>query len=115
AYAVQFQHQTHVFRDVEGRDQVEELVDEADVGAPEQGAGRLAHRRHVTAVDLHGTAVGAVDAADEIEKRRFGRAAASGDRDRLAAAHVRVGAVEHLVHAPALAEAAGKLSNAEHA
>src|SRR5256885_12295021 len=52
--SVEFQHQAHVLFDIEGRDQVEELVDEADVGAAEQGAGGLAHGRHVTPVDLHG-------------------------------------------------------------
>src|SRR5256885_17058191 len=83
--SVEFQHQAHVLFDIEGRDQVEELVDEADVGAAEQGAGGLAHGRHVTPVDLHGATLGRVDAADEIEERGFARAAASGDRDRLAA------------------------------
>src|SRR5207248_1679116 len=67
-YAVELEHQAHVLLDIEGRDEVEELVDEADVSAAEERTGGLAHRRHLTAVDLHGSAVGVVDAADEIEE-----------------------------------------------
>ena len=66
---------------VERRDEVEELVDEADVRAAVERAPGSASARHLGAVDLDGAGVGAVDAADEVEERRLARAAASGDGD----------------------------------
>src|SRR5262249_46950397 len=110
----ELEHQAHVLEHVERRDEVEELVDEADVRAAEERACRLAERAHLAAVELDRAGVGALDAAHDVKERRLARAAAAPDRDDLAARERRVRAGEHAVHALALDEAAEQLADAEH-
>jgi len=94
-----------------GRDQVEELVDEADVARRNRvRAGSPSPSRHGPRSPR--CAVGAVDAADEIEERRLPEPA-SGDRDvspRLTCASAR-----RAPGARARLAKRGKASNAEHA
>ena len=79
AHAVQRQHQAHVLLHIQRGQQIEELVDEADLAAPEQRALRLAQGAQVLSVKDHPSGVGPIDAADEIEQGGFAGAAAADD------------------------------------
>ncbi len=59
------------------------------------------------------TAVGHVDAADEVEQRRLAGAAAAAQRHGLAALHVQADVVEHDVFARALEEASVQTAHAD--
>ena len=109
AHAVELERESDVLLDVQRGEQVEELIDEADACAAQQSALRLDQRSDIATVDFNRAAVRPIDAADEIEESRFARAAASDDRDSLAAGYVRVGLVKHAVDACPLAKAATKL------
>jgi hypothetical protein len=111
AYPVQLQREADVLLDVKGRDEIEELIDEPEVRAPEERAFRLPHRGHDPPADLHLAAVGAVDPAHEIEQGRLARAAAADDCDHLPPAEAGIGSIEHPVHAGPLAEAAAELAD----
>jgi hypothetical protein len=114
AHPIQLEHQAHVLGNIERRNQIEKLVDEADVGATEQGARRFRERAHLQAIDVDGAAVGTIDAADQVEQCRFARAAATHDRDALAGGDLRIELIENAVDALALAEVAAELADAEH-
>ena len=114
AYPIELEHQANVLGDIERRDEIEELVHEADVGATKQCARRLAERGHLEPIDVHRAAVGAIDAADQVEERRFARAAAAHDRDALTGGDLRVEPVENAVDALTLAEVAAKLADTHH-
>jgi len=114
AHAVELERESDVLLDVQRGEQVEELIDEADACAAQQSALRLDQRSDIATVDFNRAAVRPIDAADEIEESRFARAAASDDRDSLAAGYVRVGLVKHAVDACPLAKAATKLPDNEH-
>ena len=80
AVSVQFQRQADVFRHGQRGDEVVELEDEADLLAPEQGPLALGQpcETHLAPVHAH-THVPAgrqIDAADQIQQRRFSRPAA---------------------------------------
>ena len=69
ANSVELERQAHILLDVQCRDEIEELVHKSHVGAPEQRPGRLGERGNVAAIEFDRTAVGAVDAADQVQKR----------------------------------------------
>jgi len=111
---VELERESDVLLDIQCGKQIEELIDEANVCAAKQSALRLDQRCDIATVDFNRAAVRPIDAADEIEESRFARAAASDDRDSLAAGYVRVGLVKHAVDACPLAKAATKLPDNEH-
>src|SRR5882757_10074421 len=114
AHTIELENQPDVFLHVQGRNQVEELVNESDVLAPVQSQGRLFQSRDIEALDPHCPAIGTVNAADEIEECGFSRAAAADDSNHLAAGKLRIGPVENPMLALALAKAATQLLNAQH-
>jgi len=114
ADAVELERESDILLDIQRGKQIEELIDETDACAAKQSALRLAQRRDIAAVDFNRAAVRPIDAADEIQESRLARAAASDDRDSLAAGYVRVGLIEHAVNAYPLAKAATKLPDNEH-
>ena len=67
--------------DVEARDQVELLEDEADGAAAELGAGGVGEGGDLGAVDLDGAGVDGVEAGDEVEERALAAARFAGERE----------------------------------
>src|SRR6185437_10628720 len=115
AHSVQLERKADVLLHIECRDEIEELIHEAEMRAAKERALRLAQRSHDAAADLHLAAVGAIDAAHEIEQRRFPRAAAADDRHHLTRRDAGIGAVQHPVHPGAFAEAAAELTDDDQA
>jgi hypothetical protein len=76
--------QHYIFEDGTVRQEVEGLEDEADAPAAQSGALFIAEGRRVCAVKQVAAAGGAVEAADDIEQRRFARAGGAGDGQPLA-------------------------------
>ena len=112
--SVELQNQTHVLFHIQRRDEIEELVNETDPRTSQQRARRFAQLRDLLAVHLDGTAVGAVDSADDIQECRFSRTAAPQDGHRLAIADLGFRPVQHPVYALALAKLATKLTDSQH-
>ena len=96
----------HIFERVEFRQQMMELIDEADVAAPDAGAFGIAQRGAVAPVQQHRTAIGAVEQPGDLEQRRFAGARRGDQRHRLALVKLRRRTVEHMDFAVALLEAA---------
>ena len=65
--AVEQDRQRHVLDDVEDRHEVVELVDEADLAAPEDGELLVASGKDVLAVEVDAARGGPVDAADHVQ------------------------------------------------
>ena len=73
-----------------------ELEDEAEVAVAEVGQGLLGEAGRVDAVNTYGTAVGAVERADNLQQRGLAGTAGPDDADHLAAVDVEVNAFENL-------------------
>ncbi|MDB6041789.1 MAG: hypothetical protein JWM63_340 [Gammaproteobacteria bacterium] len=114
SHPVQLEHETHVLLNIERWDEVEELIDESDVRAPEQCARGLGQRRNVTAAELHDAAVGSIDAADYIQQGRFAGAATADDGNRRAVLNLRIRMIEHAMNALAFAKATTELPENKH-
>src|SRR5262249_5851165 len=80
-----------------------------------QRARRLTERRHFDAIDVHRAVIGSINAADEVEERGLARAASAHDRHALTGGDPRVEPIQDAVHPATLTEAAGELSDIEHA
>lgn len=74
-----------VVGDGEVGDQVEELEDDPDVVAAQFGPARLAVAVDLPSVEPEGAAVGAVQAAEEVEESGFAGSRGAGDGDEFAA------------------------------
>ena len=95
--------QLHVLEHGQGRDEVEELEDEAEVVAAEEGppgGGEAAQARPGHPDLARG---GDVDAGDEVEQRALAAAAAAADRDELALGELHGGLAQHVAGLLALA------------
>ena len=79
------QRQADVFEARQGRQQVEELEDEADLVAPHARQLIVGQAGERFAVDADLAGGRAVEAADQIEQRRLAGAGRADDRDHLAA------------------------------
>src|SRR4051794_2258614 len=75
-------------------DQVEVLEHEADVVAPEAGAGALVHGPEVATVELEGAAGGAVEGAEQLQHGALAGAAGTLDGHELAGPDLDVHAVD---------------------
>ena len=75
--------------DVEARDQVELLEDEADPVAAERGAGGVGGAGDRGAADRDRAGVGGVEAGDEVEEGALAAAQLAGQREALAAGRGR--------------------------
>ena len=107
-HLVELEHQSYVVCDGERRYQVERLVDEADVPAPEQRAIAFRETGQVDAGDDDPARVRRVDSPDQVEQRRLPRTAATAQRDDLAATNVGVDAIEHDLPSVAFLEVAAQ-------
>src|SRR3954453_4411677 len=57
-HAIELQYQPDVFLHIQGRHEVEELIDKTNVLAAEHGQMRLCQRGDIEAIDVHRPAVG---------------------------------------------------------
>lgn len=108
---VQFERQAHVLADGQRGQEIEGLVDEPHVPAPEQRTFPLVHRGEIPAGNDDATAIGRVDATDDVEERGLARAAAPDERDALARPRLEPDAVQHGPFVPALAVRMGDLAH----
>jgi hypothetical protein len=92
------QRELDVLEDVEHRDQVEALEDEAEGLEAQLRERFLAQPAGVVAIDAHRAGGGDVDAADEVQQRRLAAARGAGERDELAPADDEVDAPQGADH-----------------
>ena len=83
--AAQVQRQADVLEARQGRQQVEELEDEADLVAADAGQRVVRQAAQGFAVDGDDAGGGAIESAEQVEQRGLSRARGSDDRDHLAA------------------------------
>ena len=94
--AADAQRHRDVVERAELRQQVVELVDEAEVAvAPLALLGR-AHRREVAPAQHHAALGRRLEAAEQVQQRALARARRADDRERLAGPHAEVDALQHL-------------------
>ena len=84
--AFQLKGQYDVLQDIQGGDEVEELEDESDILAAEEGAAVLVQGGELDAIQVDGAAIRLVDAADQVEQGALAAAALADDGGDLAAA-----------------------------
>ena len=80
------------------RQQVMELIDEADLGAPQRRALVVGHCRGRRAADMHLARVRRLQQAGQMQQRRLSGAGRRDQRHRLAGPEREVRAVQHLDH-----------------
>ena len=83
------QRHVHVVEDVEVRDQVEALEDEADLLVPQLRARLVREAADVLAVQLVGAGVEGLEQARDVHERRLAGARGTRDRDELAVADLQ--------------------------
>ena len=91
---VKLERQTDIFTHRQGRDQVEELEDEADAGASKKSAIPFRQAGQILSVDPDVTAVRSVNAADQVEQGAFAAAAPAQDGGDLARLEFRMGVLQ---------------------
>lgn len=79
----QLQRKKKILQNGEGGDEIEELEDEADVGAAKESPLPLGEPGELRAADGHLPRSGQIDAADEVEERRLPGAASPHQGDEL--------------------------------
>ena len=94
-YAVELEDEPDVIRHRQCRYEIERLVNEADVLAPEQCPVALRHGRDVQARHLDLPGIGLIDATDDIQQSRFARATAAFERNRLAPNELGIETLEY--------------------
>src|SRR3954464_2816749 len=112
-HAIELQYQPYVFLHVEGRHEVEELIDKTNVLAAEQSQMWLCQRGDIETIDAHRPTVRTIDAADEIQQRGFARAAAAEDSHHLAIGKFSVRMMENTMLPLTFTEAATQILNAQ--
>ena len=90
------QRHADVFERGEFRQQVMELVDEAERAVAQFSASAIGQPRHGLALDLDFTAGRLVEAAEDVQQGALAGARGADDRDRLVAAHVEADIVQHV-------------------
>ncbi len=88
--------QNEVFQRRELWQQVMELIDEADFGAPERRALVVVHRRGRGAADRHLAGVGPLQQPRQMQERRLARSRRGDQRDRLAGREREARAIQDL-------------------
>ena len=88
--AVQIPRQQDVFLCGQNRDQVVELIDDADLTAAKNRELVGIHRADVLTVHQNPAACGAVNAADQVHERALAAAARADNRDKLALLHAQI-------------------------
>ena len=88
----------------EFRQQVMELIDEADVVAPDPRALDVAQTRGRRAVDIDLAGIGMFEEACDVQKRRFAGARRRHQRHRLSRPHRKLGAFENIERRVSLME-----------
>ena len=113
AVAGEHARQHHVLERAELRQQVVELVDEAQALAADAGACGIGQARAGAAAEEHLAAVGVLEQAGDLQQRRLAGARRPHQRDHGAGQQLEVGAAQHLEPALALAEAAADADQAQ--
>ena len=96
--------QHDVFERRELRQQMVELVDEAERAAPQQGAVLVGQAAAIAPLDQHGAAIGPLEQPGDMQQRRFAGARRADQRDDLAGPQREVDAVQHRQLGAALVE-----------
>jgi hypothetical protein len=105
----------HVRRHAQRGHQKKTLVDEAERAATKQRTRRLPEGGDFLVADMNRSAMGAVDGAQEVQKRRLATAAGTHQRNTLSAREVEIHVFEQQVVAPALAVAITQSCGFKHA
>src|SRR3569833_3042065 len=113
-HPIELEDQADVFLHIECRNEIEELVDKADVLAAEQGQSGLCQGRDIETVDAHRPPVGPIDAADEIQQCGFSRATAADDSIHLAVCKISLCMLENAMLTLTFTKAATQILNAQH-
>ena len=95
------------------RQQMMELIDEAERTIAQPAALRVAQRAHRLADDAHLACRRLIEAADELQQRRLARARRADDRDAIALGDGELDAAQHLDVAPDVAERLDELAGLE--
>ena len=98
--------QHDIFERRKFRQQMMELIDEADLAAPERGALIVGHPDGGFAGDKHFPRVGRLKKARNVEERRFAGTGRSDQRDRLPGPQAKIGAAQDFERRPRLIVAA---------
>src|SRR6185437_5460270 len=96
---------------VEHGQEVEELEDEPDVLAPQEGELRVVELRDLSARDLHGAGGGLVEAREDVHEGRLAGTRRTHYRDELARAYLEVDTAERVHGRVAFAVAARQLTS----
>ena len=86
----------NILQSRELRQQLVELEDEADVAIAEVGQLLLGEGGYVDRIDVHRTAVGAVQRADDLQQGGLASSTWADDADYLATIYVEVNAFQNL-------------------
>ncbi len=86
--------QHHVLQGGEFRQQMMELIDEADIVAPDLGALDVGQLRGRHGVNINLAGIGMLKQARDMQKRRFSRSRRSDQRHRLSSPYRKLGALE---------------------
>ncbi len=89
------QRHRDIFQRGEFRQQVMELVDEAERTVAHFAALRFVHLLHILPEYLHAAAAGIVQSAEQMQQRALARTGCADDRDTLAALQVEVDTLQH--------------------
>src|SRR5262245_55312178 len=87
--------QEHVLECREVRNQVEELVDDPDLVAPNQRAGLIVEPRESSAEHLDGSGVSLVETGHQIEQRALSDTGGSHDRAQLPLPDIQIDTTQH--------------------
>jgi hypothetical protein len=93
--SAEFERQGNIFDDRQGRDQVKELKNEADMVPAVESPLAVAQRGQILSIDDHLAMIHAIDSTDEIEERAFPAAALTEDCDQLASGDAGTGSLQN--------------------
>ena len=96
------------------RQQMVELVDEAERAIAQPAAVRVAQRAHRLADDAHLAGRRLIETADELQQRRLARARRADDRDAIALRDGELDAAQHFDVAADVAERLDEPARLEH-
>jgi hypothetical protein len=105
--------QHDIFERRKFRQQMMELIDEADLAAPQRGALIVGHPDGGFAGDKHFPSVGRLEKARNMEERRFAGTGRGDQRDRLPRPEAKIGAAQNFERRPRLNVAAFDLFEAK--
>ena len=112
--AANAQGHSHVVQRAELRQQVVELVDEAQVLVAQLALPLGRKGRHLRPLQAHGARRGCIQPAQQVQQRALARTRGTDDGQRLACADLQVYAVQHSHIQPAFGETLGQALGFKH-